>query len=186
METLLKLSFFKSLGFNSKENGLQFIDQNIKLKEQIEEKVCELDEQKYQIIEEIKNAVFPKYNVNKKVFISNMKKTRAGKISQKKEIQKQAVKEDLKAELLAEIKEEERLEKEQHLKKKYSKAYPRPVEFNAENINKLFISVINKIDNKELSTNNLIIIEKQRLQVEKAFELIKKAIVTLEKLDNEC
>jgi hypothetical protein len=186
MNALLNLSFFKSIGFYSKENGLQFIDQNPGLKDKIEEKVCELDEQKYEIIEEIKNKVFLKYNVHKKVFIAKMKKNRVEKISEKKEIQKQSSKEDLKAELRAEIKEEERLEKEQRLKKKYSKAYPRPVEFNAENINKLFISVINKIDNKELSTNNLIIIEKQRLQVEKAFELIKKAIVTLEKIDNEC
>lgn len=185
MEALLKLSFFKSLGFYSKEHGLQFIDENPSLKDKIEEKVCELDEQKYQTIEEIKNIIFPKYNVNKRVFIANMKKNRAEKVSMRKEMQKQAVKEDLKAELREELRNEQRLEKEENLKAKYSKAYPKDIEFNAENINKLFISVINKVDNKELDKDNLIIIEKQRLQVEKAFDMLKKAIVTLEKLDQE-
>ena len=186
MDALLKLSFFKALGFNSKENGLQFIEQNQKLKDQIEEKVCELDEQKYQTIEEIKNTVFPKYNVNKRVFIANMKKNRAEKVNMRKEMQKQAVKEDLRAELREELRNEERLEKEERLKAKYSKAYPKDIEFNAENINKLFMSVINKVDNKQIDKDNIIVVEKQRLQVEKAFDMLKKAIITLEKIDNEC
>jgi hypothetical protein len=185
MDALLKLSFFKTLGFNSKENGLQFIDQNIKLKEQIEEKVCELDKQKYQLIEEIKNTIFPKYNANKRVFIANMKKNRAEKVS----MRKQAVKEDLKAELREELRNELRNElqneKEENLKSKYYKAYPKNIEFNSENINKLFISVINKIDNKEIDKDNIIVVEKQKLQVDKALEMLKKAIVILEKLDQE-
>ena len=51
MNALLKLEFFKSLGFPSKESGVEFINQNKNLRKEIEEKVEELEEARYEIIE---------------------------------------------------------------------------------------------------------------------------------------
>lgn len=68
MNSLLKLEFFKSLGFPSKEAGMSFIKENPKLKKQIDEKVEEMDEIKYQVIEDIKDTIFPKYEDKRKYF----------------------------------------------------------------------------------------------------------------------
>jgi hypothetical protein len=187
MNSVLKLDFFKSLGFPSKEAGIEFIKQQPKLKRAIDEKIDELDEVKYQVIETIKEKVFSKYESQKDLFLVQVKSKRNEKLIQKKEIQKQALKEELRAELLQEIKQEEKQEKANKIKKKYPKAYP---EIDDELIAKLplldqlFNSVINKINSKDIDSD-IVIVEKQKVNVERAFELLKKAMSVLEKLDQE-
>ena len=56
MNSLLKLEFFKSLGFPTKEAGMSFIKDNPKLKKQIDEKVDEIDDLKYNVIEDLTKA----------------------------------------------------------------------------------------------------------------------------------
>lgn len=188
MNSLLKLEFFKSLGFISKETGMEFIKQNPKLKKAIDEKIDELEETKYQVIETIKEKVFPKFDSQKEVFMIQVKGKRAEKLAHKKEVQKRMLKEELRAELLQEIKQEEFVEKANKMKKKYPKAY---AEIDDEFISKLpqldqlFNSVIKKIDSEDIDSDNISIIEKQKANVERAFELLKKAMSVLEKLNNE-
>jgi len=188
MNALLKLEFFKSLGFISKETGMEFIKQNPKLKAKIEEKAEELEEVKYQIIENIKEKVFSKYESQKDLFLVQVKSKRNEKLIEKKELQKKALKEELRAELLQEIKQEEKQEKSDKMKKKYPKAYP---EIDNELLSKLpdleslFNTVIKKIDNEDIDSDNIVLLEKQKLNVEKALEMLKKAMLIMEKLDQE-
>lgn len=186
MNSLLKLEFFKSLGFISKESGVEFIKQNPKLKAKIEEKAEELDEVKYQIIECIKEKVFPKFEIQKEVFMVSVKAEKAKKLAHKKELQKMSLKQELRDELLNEIKNEEKEEKMNKMKKKYPKAYPTiDIDFDMPELEQLFSVVIKKIDSEDLDDDNLIIIEKQKAQVEKAFEMLQKVKVIMEKLNKE-
>ena len=186
MNTLLRLEFFKSLSFPTKESGMEFIKQNPKLKTQIEEKVDEIEEAKYRIIESIKEDIFPKYDSKKEVFIFQVKQNMSDKIAHKKDLQKRALKEELRAELLNEIKTEEQSEKNNKLRINYPKAYPSiEIELIQQlpDIEHLFSSVIKKIDIQDIDKDNIIIVEKQKVQVEKAFEMLKKAMLIMEKLN---
>lgn len=183
MNSLLQLGFFTSLGFKTKTDGMEFIKQNPKLKKQIEEKVDELDEAKYNIVESIKEEIFPKYDDKKDVFLIKMKNERTDKLVAKKELQKKALKDEMRAELLKEIKEEEMDEKKKSLMKKYPKAIP-TIE-NVEKISQLqdlFFKVIKKIESGDIDEDELIVIEKTKDQVEKAMAVLMKASKTLENL----
>ena len=186
MNTLLKLEFYKSLGFPTKESGVEFVKQNPKLKKQIDEKVDEIEEVKYQIIDTIKEKIFPKYDSQKQFFLVQIKGKKAEKIAHKKDLQKQVLKEELRAELLEEIKTEEQSEKKNKLKKNYPKAYPE-IEINIiselSNLEQLFTQVIKKIDIEDIDEDNIVIVEKQKIQVEKAFEMLKKSMIVMEKLN---
>ena len=188
MNNLLKLEFFKSLGFISKESGVEFIKQNPKLKKAIEEKVEEIEETKYQVIELIKEKVFPKFESQKEIFIVSVKNKRAEKLIHKKDIQKKALKEELRAELLQEIKEEEFSEKKNEMKKNYPKAYPEidnDLISQLHQLDQLFNSVIKKIDNETIDKDNIILLEKMKIQTDKAFEMLQKVQSTLKKLDKK-
>ncbi|HBS53634.1 MAG TPA: hypothetical protein DD806_06515 [Flavobacterium sp.] len=188
MNSVLKLDFFKSLGFPSKEAGIEFIKQQPKLKRAIDEKIDELEETKYQVIETIKEKVFQKFESQKELFLLQVKGKRAEKLAHKKEVQKRMLKEELRAELLQEIKQEEKQEKANKMKKNYPKAYPEidnELLVKLPDLESLFNAVIKKIDNETLDSDNIVIIEKQKANVERAFELLKKAMLVMEKLDNE-
>jgi hypothetical protein len=188
MNSLLKLEFFKSLGFPTKESGISFIKENPKLKKQIEAKVDEIDEVKYQVIEEIKDKIFSKFESQKELFMIQVKGKRAEKLAHKKDLQKQALKEELRAELLQEIKQEEKQELSSKMKKKYPGAY---LEIDNEllaklpDLESLFNIVIKKIDSEDIDEDNIVLLEKMKIQTERAFELLKKAMSVLEKLNDE-
>ena len=184
MNALLKLEFFKSLGFPSKEAGVAFIKENPKLKKKIDEKVDELDEMKYQVIEEIKENVFPKYEDKKEIFLIKVKNERSEKLAHKKDLQKKALKEEMRAEILKEIMDEEMDEKKTKLKKKYPKAIP---EIDEESFDKLktlediFVNVMKKVDSGDIDKDELKVIEKMKEQVEKAVAVIIKVHNTMDK-----
>lgn len=184
MNSLLKLEFFKSLGFPSKEAGVAFIKENPKLKKQIDEKVDELDEMKYQVIEDIKDKLFPKYEDKKEVFLIKAKNERSEKLAYKKELQKKALKEEMRAEILKELKDEEMDEKKMKLKKKYPKAIPSINEESSEKVKcleSLFVDVVKKIESGDIDEDELAVIEKMRDQVEKAVATIMKVSNMMEK-----
>lgn len=184
MNSLLKLEFFKSLGFPSKEAGMAFIKENPKLKKQIDDKVDEIDEIKYQVIEEIKEKVFPKYEDKKEVFLIKVKGERSEKIAYKKELQKKALKEEMREEILKELREEEMGEKKNKLKKKYPKAIPSIDESASEqlkSIEEMFVTVIKKIECGDIDEDEMKVIEKMKDQVEKAVSTIMKVSNALEK-----
>ena len=188
MNSLLNLVFFKSLSFPSKESGMEFIKLNPKLKKQIDEKIIELDEAKYSITESIKEDIFVKYNDKKEVFLIKIKNERNGKLLYKKELQKKALKEEMKAELLQEIKNEEMDEKKTKMMKNYPNAIPVIDKVSLEKINELqdlFFDVIKRIDSGDIEEDNIVIIEKQKANVDRALELLKKAMSVLEKLNNQ-
>jgi hypothetical protein len=185
MNALLKLEFFKSLGFISKETGVEFIKQNPKLQKQIEAKVDEMDEVKYQIIESIKNDVFPKYNDKKELYIIKVKGSRANDLACKKELQKKMLKEEMRAELLKEIKDEELDENKIKLMKKFPKAIPTIDNSSIEKINglqDLFLQVVDKINSGEIDKDELVVVEKIKNDVEKAIALLMKSTKTLENM----
>lgn len=184
MNSLLKLDFFKSLGFPSKESGMAFIKENPKLKKQIEDKVDEIDEVRYQIIEDIKENVFSKYEEKKEVFLIKVKNERSEKLAYKKELQKKALKEEMREEILKELRSEEMDEKKNKLKKKYPKTIPSIDEDASEklkNIEDLFVSVMKKIDCGDIDEDEIKAIEKMKDQVEKAVAVIMKVSTSLEK-----
>jgi hypothetical protein len=184
MNSLLKLEFFKSLGFPSKESGVSFIKENPKLKKQIEEKVDELDEMKYQVIEEIKEKVFSKYEDKKEIFLIKVKNERSDKLAYKKELQKKALKEEMREEILKELRSEEMDEKKNKLKKKYPKAIPSIDEDSFDklkNIEEMFVNITKKIDIGDIDEDELKVIEKMKDQVEKAVATIMKVSSVLDK-----
>lgn len=184
MNSLLKLEFFKSLGFPSKEAGMSFIKENPKLKKQIDEKVDEIDEMKYQVIEDIKEKVFPKFEDKKEIFLIKVKNERSEKLAYKKELQKKALKEEMREEILKELREEELDEKKNKLKKKYPKAIPSIDEESYDKlkiIEEMFVNVMKKIESGEIDKDEIKVIEKMKDQVEKAVVTILKVSNTLEK-----
>ena len=184
MNALLKLEFFKSLGFPTKESGMAFIKQNPKLKKQIDEKVDEIDEMKYQVIEEIKENVFTKYEDKKEIFLFKVKNERSDKLAHKKELQKKALKEEMRAEILKELMDEDKDEKKNKLKKKYPKAIPSIDEESFDKLQALeemFVKVISSIESGDIDKEELKVIEKMKEQVEKAVAVIIKVHNTMEK-----
>lgn len=184
MNALLKLEFFKSLGFPTKESGMAFIKQNPKLKKQIDEKVDELDEMKYQVIEEIKDNVFTKYEEKKEIFLIKVKNERSEKLAHKKDLQKKALKEEMRAEILKELMDEDKDEKKNKLKKKYPKAIPDIDEDSFDKLQALeemFVKVTSRIESGDIDKDELKVIEKMKEQVEKAIAVIIKVHNTMEK-----
>jgi hypothetical protein len=184
MNSLLKLEFFKSLGFPSKEAGMSFIKENPKLKKQIDEKVEEMDEIKYQVIEDIKDTIFPKYEDKKEIFLIKVKNERSEKLAYKKDLQKKALKEEMREEILKELREEEMDEKKMKLKKKYPKTIPmidEDVYEKLKNLENLFCSVVKKVDSGDVDEDEIKAIEKMKDQVEKAVATILKVSNSLEK-----
>lgn len=184
MNSLLKLEFFKSLGFPSKESGMSFIKENPKLKKQIDEKVDSIDELKYQVIEEIKESVFPKYEDKKEIFLIKVKNERSDKLAHKKDLQKKALKEEMRAEILKELKDEEMDEEKNRLKKKYPKAIPSIDEDASEqlkNMEDLFVKVMKRVKSGDIDEDELKVIEKMKDQVEKAVAVIIKVHNAMEK-----
>lgn len=185
MNTLLNLSLFKSLGFYSKESGMEFVKQNPKLQKEIQVKVDELEEAKYLIVESIKDEIFSKYDDKKEVFLIKSKNERNEKLMYKKELQKKALKEEMKAELLKEIKEEEMDEKKKKMMKNYPRAIPMIDKSSISKIGELqdlFFKIISKVDSGDIDEDELIVIEKAKDQVEKALAVLLKATKTLENL----
>jgi hypothetical protein len=184
MNSLLKLEFFKALGFPTKESGVAFIKENPKLKKQIDEKVDAIDEMKYQVIEEIKETVFPKYDDKKEIFLIKVKNERSEKIAHKKDLQKKALKEEMREEILRELKNEEMDERKNKLKKKYPKAIPSIDEDASEHlksIEDLFVKVMKKMESGDIDEDELKVIEKMKDQIEKAVAVIIKVHNTMEK-----
>ncbi len=184
MNSLLKLEFFKSLSFPSKEAGMSFIKDNPKLKKQIEDKVDEMEEMKYQMIEEIKETIFPKYEDKREVFLIRVKNERSDKLAYKKDLQKKALKEEMREEIMKELREEEMDDKKNKLRKKYPKAIPSVDEDASEklkSIENLFVNVIKRIDCGDIDEDEVKVIEKMREQIEKAVLVIMKVSGSLEK-----
>ena len=185
MNTLLKLEFFKSLGFPSKESGVEFINQNKNLRKEIEEKVEELEEARYEIIESIKEEIFSKYSDKKSIFLIKIKNERKEKLATKKELEREEEKRALKDELRAELKREELDESNMKIMKKYAKAILAIDKSSIEKINileELFLNVIRRVDSGEIERCELVMIEKTRQEVEKAIGILLKASKTLEAL----
>lgn len=184
MNSLLKLEFFKSLGFPSKEAGMSFIKENPKLKKQIDEKVDEIDEMKYQVIEDIKEKVFPKYEDKKEIFLIKVKNERSEKLAYKKDLQKKALKEEMREEILKELREEEMDEKKNKLKKKYPKTIPvidEDASDKLKSLENLFVSVVKKVESGDIDEDEIKVIEKMKEQIEKAVATIIKVSNSLEK-----
>lgn len=182
MNTLLKLEFFKSLSFPSKESGMEFIKKHKKLEKQIKEKVDEMEESKYQVIEDIKE-VFSQFESQKELYLVQIKSKLNEKKEHKKELKKMELKEELRSELLNELKHEEINAKKDKIKKKYSKAYLDidDIDFTINDISQLFIDKLMKIEsgNKDI---DLATIEKMKVQAEKAFEILRKINTTMQKI----
>ncbi len=184
MNSLLKLEFFKSIGFPSKEAGVAFIKENPKLKKQIDEKVDEIDEIKYQVIEDIKERIFPKYEDKKEIYLIKVKNERSDKLAHKKELQKKVLKEEMREEILKELRDEEMESKKSKLKKKYPKALPtieEDVSDKIKGMEDLFVKVLKGIESGEIDEDELKVVEKMKDQVEKAIAIITKVHDTMQK-----
>lgn len=188
MNSLLRLDFFKSLGFPSKESGMLFIKENNKIKKEIDEKVSELEDAKDSIIEYIKECIFSKYEDKKDVFLIRIKSERNEKLAEKKELKKRVLKEEMREEILMELREEEKNKKIEKLRKKYVKGMPsinNDIKDRMEGLEELFISVLSKVDSGDIDKDEMKVIEKLKDQVEKAVGVIIKVSDTLEKYKNE-
>lgn len=182
MNSLLRLEFFKSLGFPSKEVGMLFIKENKKLSKEIESKVNELEDEKYKIIEYIKEKIFSRYEEKKDIYLMRVKSERYERILEKKELKKRELKSEMREEILREIRDEEMSKKREILMKKYGRCVPViKKDISSEDIEELFISVINKVECGEIDKDEMKVLEKLKEQVEKSINVIIKAREILKK-----
>ena len=183
MNSLLKLEFFKSLGFPTKEAGMSFIKDNPKLKKQIDEKVDEIDDLKYNVIEDLKEKIFPRFDSQKEMFLIKVKGERNEKLAHKKEIQKKILKEEMRDEILKELRAEEFDEKKNKMKKKFTKGIPEinlDVIEKIQNMENMFINVVKGIESGDIDEDEIKVIEKLKEQVEKSIVTIIKVSKSLE------
>lgn len=183
MNLLLKLDVFKSLGFATKSSGIDFVNENIKLKKFINEKIKKLDIIRSDIIDEIKDEINIKYKDNKSIFLSKMKDVQNEKKIYKIDIKKKMLKKEMREEILMEIKNEEYNKKRNKIIKNYSKSVPNINDDNIVNMIKLrdlFYDIIERIDNGDIDEDEIIVINKAKDQVEKAMLVLSKTMKTLE------
>lgn len=186
MNSILNLAFFKSVGFPTKESGMAFVKENSKLHKEVEVKISEIEEFKSQILDDLKENVFPKYSSKLDVYLVKVKCDKKEKATKNKELQKVALKEEMRAELLAELKAEEYEKKRTKLMKVYADAIPKINMTVCERIPELeeqFIKVLQKLDKGEIAAAELQNIEKMKDQVEKAITTILKIAKSLDKLE---
>lgn len=149
MEKIMKVEFFKSLGFNTKTDGIAFI----KTIPEITEKLTEIDselvqfhEQKLEDIEELMD----KYEKEKKEFIKECKSRSKNKTLEKSKKIREEEMSRLKQEAREEVLQEMKKEKEELLSVKYSKFI---VNFSSEQFRELatipdlMTKFISKLDN---------------------------------------
>lgn len=184
INSLLKLEFFKSLGFASKENGMEFIKINPKLQKTIQSKVDENNEQTYLLLQELKDNVFCKFDDKKDLFIIKSKNEKGDKLAYKKELQKMSLKEEMRDEILLEIKNEQNQLNQSRLQNKFPKCIPEYQTVDLNILNTLFITAVSQIDNGQIDKDEIKSIEKAKEQVEKAMAMLLKASNTLESLIN--
>lgn len=184
VNSLLKLEFFKSIGFASKENGMEFIKATPKLHKAIQLKVEENNEQTHFLLEDIKDNIFSKFDDKKDIFIIKFKSERGDKLIEKKNIQKSMLKEEMRSELLLEIKQEQESEKSMQLQTKYPKCILNNNTIDIASLNDLFIKVVSGINNNTIDKDEIKTVEKAKEQVEKAILVLIKAQSTLNSLLN--
>ncbi|MEO9258019.1 MAG: hypothetical protein ABI207_06530 [Crocinitomicaceae bacterium] len=159
MNSLLKLEVFKSLKFETKEAGMRFIKENKKLSICIQEEIDNLDEVKYNCIENIK-VLFDEEPIAGKLskFLMKEKMERQYRIENKKVMQREILKESLREEIMNEMKISQ-----------YSDVYPNFKEISIGDIKSKF----NEIVDQKLN-------EKQRKKLMKAKDEMEKAIMIME------
>lgn len=184
INSLLKLEFFKSLGFASKENGMEFIKVNVKLQKAIQGKVEEYNEQTYLLLEDLKDNVFSKFDDKKELFIIKFKNEKGEKLAHKKEVLKLSLKEEMRDEILMEIKNEQNEIQQLKLQNKFPKCIPeKSVEIeNLNNLLSMFHTVVSQIDNGLIDKDEIKTVEKAKEQVDKAMAMLQKATNTLQSL----
>ena len=162
ISSLLKLDFFKGQGFPTKESGMKFIMSESILKKKIRVKANELEECKYNIIEEIKN-LFEKFEGPKDFFMKTIKADSVAKA-------KEQLKSELKDEIMKEIKDEEYNRRIMKLKIKYPDHIPEislDAVHNLDILEQLFMKAVENGD--ELKT-----IAKMKTDTEKALATLSK------------
>lgn len=166
----LRLEFFKRLGFETKEDGMQFIDEQDKLKNNLEEKVHEIDEMKRGVLNEM-SEMFRSFEKEKYSFLKNAKEKRLANKEAKKEMKKNDIKNEMKEEILKEI-EEERRRVELENNAKYC---PELGDISADELKDMFLKVLKTdCDKKKL--------EKMKGDVEKGYKMIEKVMGLLKEM----
>jgi hypothetical protein len=166
---LLKLDFFKGQGFPTKESGIKFIMSESILKKKIRVKANELEECKYNIIEDIKN-LFEKFEGPKDLFMKTIKADRAAKAEEKKQKAKEQLKSEMKDEIMKEIKDEEYSRRIMKLKIKYPEYIPEislDAVHNLDILEQLFMKAVE--NGEDLKT-----VAKMKTDTEKALATLAK------------
>jgi hypothetical protein len=164
MDKLLKFEWFKAQKFPTKEDGIAFIKSIPKLQEYMDKKSDEIEEFKYEQIDDFEEF-FGKFESKKQIYLVELKKKRAEKMSQKKDLQKQALKEELRQEILRELDEEKMKETNMHIEV-----------FSLETLKNLFV----KLAKKNLKKKEMNEIEKLQKEAASAIETLKRVQEQLE------
>lgn len=166
---LLKLDFFKGQGFPTKESGMRFIMSESKLKRKIGGKVNEIEECRYNIIEEIKD-LFEKFEGPKDIFMMSIKAEKAAKLEEKKQKAKEQLKAEMKDEIMKEFRDEEYNRRIMKLKMKYPEHIPEislDAVHDLDILEQLFMKAVENGD-------NLKTIAKMKTDTEKALATLAK------------
>lgn len=159
MESLLKAAWFTKRQFATKMDGIKFIKSHKKLSKKMEKMSDEIEEYKYQKVNEFEEY-FDKFESEKEIAIIESKYSQKNRTIKKKENQKQALKNEMKAEIMKEI----LVEKNSKTIPKYNK------DINYNKIDDLFIDAIKK----QLSKKQIDEIIKMKEEAELAFAMLAK------------
>jgi len=163
MDKYLTVDFFKKQQFPSKTDGMDFIKSHKALSKLMVEKSDEIDEFKYNKINEF-SSYFEEYNSDKKNYLIRVKDKQKERIQNKKDMIKNSMKDDMRNEIMKEIAMENNITM-------YPK-YEKSVDYN--NIDVLFSSAI---DNKNaLSKQKILEIEKMKIETELALHTLANII----------
>ena len=160
---ILNLEFYKSLGFLSKSDGVEFVNNNKKLKKEIEKKIELIEKNKYKIIENIKE-LFEDFEEQKEIYLNKLKIDKKIKINEKKELEKKLLKEQLKEEI-----------KDEMLREKYKEVYPKFELIDIRNLSELFIEKLKSDKN----INKIIELNKEAKDAIETLLRVRESLIKL-------
>lgn len=181
MDKYLKVEFFKKRGFESKEEGMGFIEQVPDLKRKLHEYTDDIEEYKSEKISKYSKTM-DKYDNEKSVYMISAKKKRAEKRVEKELVKKQKremLKNEIRMEMEIEVSEAEKI----RLIQKYNKFCP-DIDFLLLNsIESLYTTLFQHMeecsDNDSSQKSNLLKIKEN---IDNGYKMIEKSVIKLQSI----
>ena len=177
MDKYLKVDFFKKRGFDSKEEGITFIEETPELKRKFSEFSDDIEEYKNDKIMKY-SKMMTKFDNEKSIFLTHAKQKRAEKRMEKELMKKNKMKEMLNNEIRMEMEIEMNEEEKQKLLKKYNPFCPEIDYALLGSIEELYSNLFKKMEDTGcVDKSNLVKIKEN---IDKGYKLIEKSVLKLQ------